>query len=79
MHPKPAPRANLFESGARLAVLIDADNAQAAVIENVLAEIARFGEATYGDSHQTKPLPSSARRKLAQHPRRNPPFRGNSC
>lgn len=37
----------------RLAVLIDADNAQAAVIEGLLAEIARFGEATvkriYGD------------------------------
>lgn len=27
-------------------MLIDADNAQAAVIENVLVEIARFGEAT---------------------------------
>ncbi|MGQ9823182.1 MAG: NYN domain-containing protein [Thermogutta sp.] len=37
----------------RLAVLIDADNAQAAMIESLLAEIARFGEATvkriYGD------------------------------
>lgn len=37
----------------RLAVLIDADNAQASVIEGLLAEIARFGEATvkriYGD------------------------------
>lgn len=37
----------------RLAVLIDADNAQAAVIEGLLAEIARFGVATvkriYGD------------------------------
>jgi uncharacterized LabA/DUF88 family protein len=37
----------------RLAVLIDADNAQAAVIENLLAEIVKFGEATvkriYGD------------------------------
>jgi uncharacterized LabA/DUF88 family protein len=36
-----------------LAVLIDADNAQATVIEGLLAEIARFGEATvkriYGD------------------------------
>ncbi|MBK8469234.1 MAG: NYN domain-containing protein [Actinomycetales bacterium] len=37
----------------RFAVLIDADNASAAVIEPVLAEVARFGEATvrriYGD------------------------------
>jgi hypothetical protein len=41
------------ESALRLAVLIDADNAQAAVIEGLLAEIARYGEATvkriYGD------------------------------
>ena len=41
------------EPTLRLAVLIDADNAQAAVIEGLLAEIARFGEATvkriYGD------------------------------
>ncbi len=41
------------EPTLRLAVLIDADNAQAAVIENLLAEIARFGDATvrriYGD------------------------------
>lgn len=41
------------EPTLRLAVLIDADNAQAAVIESLLAEIARFGEATvkriYGD------------------------------
>jgi len=41
------------EPARRLAVLIDADNAQAAVIEGLLAEIARFGEATvkriYGD------------------------------
>ena len=38
---------------ARLAVLIDADNAQASVIEGILAEVARHGEATvkriYGD------------------------------
>lgn len=37
----------------RLAVLIDADNAQASVMEGLFAEIARFGEATvrriYGD------------------------------
>ena len=41
------------EPTLRLAVLIDADNAQAAVIKGLLAEIARFGEATvrriYGD------------------------------
>lgn len=41
------------EPSQRLAVLIDADNAQAAVIEGLLAEVARFGEATvkriYGD------------------------------
>lgn len=41
------------EPTLRLAVLIDADNAQDAVIEGILAEIARFGEATvkriYGD------------------------------
>ncbi len=41
------------EHTLRLAVLIDADNAQAAVIEGLLAEIAGFGEATvkriYGD------------------------------
>ncbi|MBS3955331.1 MAG: hypothetical protein KGZ88_20480 [Methylomicrobium sp.] len=34
------------EPTLHLAVLIDADNAQATVIENLLAEIARFGEAT---------------------------------
>jgi len=41
------------EPTLRLAVLIDADNAQDTVIEGLLAEIARFGEATvkriYGD------------------------------
>jgi hypothetical protein len=46
-------RPEIDDSTLRLAVLIDADNAQAAVIEGLLAEIARFGEATvkriYGD------------------------------
>jgi len=41
------------EPTLRLAVLIDADNAQAAVFEAILGEVARFGEATvkriYGD------------------------------
>jgi hypothetical protein len=43
----------LEEPVSRLAVLIDADNAQALAIEGILAEVARFGEATvkriYGD------------------------------
>ena len=46
-------KADSEERSLRLAVLIDADNAQATVIEGLLAEIARFGEATvkriYGD------------------------------
>lgn len=51
----------------RLAVLIDADNAQAAVIKGLLAEIARFGEATvrriYGDFTATT---SSSWKKVLQ-------------
>ncbi|CAH1905662.1 NYN domain-containing protein [Candidatus Nitrotoga sp. HW29] len=51
--PRLAVKIESEESTLRLAVLIDADNAQAAVIEELLAEIARFGEATvkriYGD------------------------------
>lgn len=46
-------RADTDEHSLRLAVLIDADNAQAWVIEGLLAEIARFGQASvkriYGD------------------------------
>jgi uncharacterized LabA/DUF88 family protein len=41
------------ENAARLAVLIDADNAQSAIIDNLLAEVARYGTAhvkrAYGD------------------------------
>jgi hypothetical protein len=52
-----------------LAVLIDADNAQAAVIEGLLAEIARFGEATvrriYGDF--TAPTSSSWKKVLQRY------------
>jgi hypothetical protein len=57
------------EPSLRLAVLIDADNAQAAVIEGLLAEIARFGEATvrriYGDF--TAPTSSSWKKVLQRH------------
>jgi uncharacterized LabA/DUF88 family protein len=52
-----------------LAVLIDADNAQSAVIEGLLAEIARFGEATvkriYGDF--TAPTSSSWKKVLQRY------------
>lgn len=57
------------EPSMRLAVLIDADNAQAAVIEPLLAEIARFGEATvkriYGDF--TTQSSSSWKKVLQRH------------
>lgn len=57
------------EPTLHLAVLIDADNAQAAVIEGLLAEIARFGEATvkriYGDF--TAPASASWKKVLQKH------------
>lgn len=53
----------------RLAVLIDADNAQAAVIEPLLAEVARFGDATvrriYGDF--TAPTSASWKKVLQRN------------
>lgn len=57
------------EPTKRLAVLIDADNAQAAVIEALLEEVARFGEATvrriYGDF--TSPVSASWKKFLNKH------------
>lgn len=57
------------EPTLRLAVLIDADNAQAAVIEELLAEIARYGTATvkriYGDF--TAPTSSSWKKILQKY------------
>ncbi len=57
------------EPTLRLAVLIDADNAQAAVIEGLIAEISRFGEATvkriYGDF--TAPTSSSWKKVLQKY------------
>lgn len=44
----------------RLAVLIDADNAQAAIIENLLLEIASLGEATVKRIHGDFTSPTSA-------------------
>lgn len=56
------------ERSLRLAVLIDADNAQASVIDGLLAEIARFGDASvkriYGDF--TSPSSAQWKRVLNQ-------------
>ncbi len=69
MQPKTIVRVEAEEPAKRLAVLIDADNAQAAVIEALLEEVARFGEATvrriYGDF--TSPSSSSWKKVLNRH------------
>lgn len=53
MQPKFIAKIESEDSPRRLAVLIDADNAQASIIEGILSEIAKFGTATarriYGD------------------------------
>lgn len=53
VNPRLVAKIEAEEPTLRLAVLIDADNAQASVIKGLLGEIARFGEATvkriYGD------------------------------
>ncbi|HOI51158.1 MAG TPA: NYN domain-containing protein [Azonexus sp.] len=67
--PKSNSRPDVEEHSLRLAVLIDADNAQASVIEGLLAEIARFGEASvkriYGDF--TSPNSAQWKKVLNQH------------
>ena len=67
--PRMHAKIEIDESSLRLAVLIDADNAQAAVIEGLLAEIARFGEATvkriYGDF--TSPASASWKKVLQRY------------
>ncbi len=67
--PKIVAKIESEEPALRLAVLIDADNAQAAVIDGLLAEIARYGEATvrriYGDF--TAPTSSSWKKVLQQY------------
>ena len=67
--PRPPAKIESEEPTLRLAVLIDADNAQATVIEGLLAEIARFGEATvkriYGDF--TAPTSSSWKKVLQRY------------
>ena len=69
VHPRLVAKIESEEPALRLAVLIDADNAQAAVIEGLLAEIARFGEATvkriYGDF--TAPTSASWKQVLQKY------------
>lgn len=66
---RPGVKNESDEPTLRLAVLIDADNAQAAVIEALFAEIARFGEATvrriYGDF--TAPTSASWKKVLQRY------------
>jgi len=67
--PKLIAKIESEEPTTRFAVLIDADNAQAAVIEGLLAEVAKFGEATvkriYGDF--TAPTSASWKKVLQKH------------
>ena len=65
-----ANKKNELEDGQRrLAVLIDADNAQASIIEGLLAEIARYGIASvkriYGD--WTSPHTAKWKKSLLKH------------
>jgi hypothetical protein len=66
---KRTPSSEPDETHLRLAVLIDADNAQATVIEALLAEVARFGDATvrriYGDF--TAPTSASWKKVLQRN------------
>ncbi len=65
----PGPSTAPEESQQRLAVLIDADNAQASTIDGLLAEIAKFGIASvkriYGD--WTQPQLGSWKKILLEH------------
>jgi hypothetical protein len=69
VNPRLVAKIEAEEPTLRLAVLIDADNAQAAVIEGLLGEIARFGEATvkriYGDF--TSPNRAQWKKVLNRH------------
>lgn len=69
LNPKLVAKIESEDPARHLAVLIDADNASASVIESVLAEIATFGEATvkriYGDF--TSPNSSSWKKVLNKY------------
>jgi hypothetical protein len=67
--PRYAPRADTEDAQKRLAVLIDADNAPASIVEGLFEEIAKFGVASvkriYGD--WTKPNLGSWKKVLLEH------------
>lgn len=69
IHTSNPPSTSNGEPAKRLALLIDADNAQASVIEALLGEIARFGDATvrriYGDF--TAPTSAAWKKLLNRH------------
>ena len=58
MKPRPASKPDSDDEQRRLAVLIDADNAQPSVIEGLLGEVAKYGVASvkriYGDFTSTR-------------------------
>jgi hypothetical protein len=65
--PKVVAKLEADEPTLKLAVLIDADNAQATIIEGLLAEIATFGEATVKRIYGDFTAPASAQwRKVLQ-------------
>lgn len=64
---KPVARIEAEQPTQRLAVLIDADNAQPSVIEALLAEIALLGEATVKRIYGDFTAPTSAQWKKVLH------------
>ncbi len=66
-NPKIVAKIESEEPTLKLAVLIDADNAQAAIIEALLAEIATFGEATVKRIYGDFTAPTSAQWKKVLH------------
>jgi uncharacterized LabA/DUF88 family protein len=69
VNPKLIAKIESEEPAQKLAVLIDADNAQASIIEALLTEIANYGEATvkriYGDF--TAPTSAQWKKELHKH------------
>lgn len=69
MKPRTPPRNDTDDSQRRLAMLIDADNAQPSVIEGLLAEVAKYGVASvkriYGDF--TSPRMTQWKAALLRH------------